>query len=89
MICGALPRRRYADAYVFTRELEKLHPDILNRVWHPGSGFLGNASRDLDAYNRARCLAIALPLNSKPSTINHFATSGVCRDSLSPSGSLA
>ena len=27
LICGALPRRRYAYAYAFTRELEKLHPD--------------------------------------------------------------
>jgi hypothetical protein len=58
-----------ADVYAFTRELEKLHPDILNRVWHPGSGFLGNACRDLDAYNRARCLAVTVTLNSQPSTI--------------------
>jgi cell fate (sporulation/competence/biofilm development) regulator YlbF (YheA/YmcA/DUF963 family) len=34
---------------------------------------LGNASRDLDAYNRARLLALAVTLNSHPSTINHFA----------------
>jgi hypothetical protein len=79
-----------ADAYAFTRELEQLHPGnpVNNRVTRGGPPRAGQnppaasslARHGIVTSSQSWRMEIAVTLNSQSSTINYFATSGVCRE---------